>query len=66
LQLLNIQYPKSFHPTRLLRMAIFRLTLLDSLIVLYNARTMFKTLNFANNNNDDNNDPRIVGRSLAG
>jgi len=32
----------------------------------YNTATMKKNLNFANNNNDNDNNPRIVGRSVAG
>jgi hypothetical protein len=32
----------------------------------YNAANMQFELRFANTNNNDNDDPRIVGRSLAG
>jgi hypothetical protein len=33
----------------------------------YNANTMFNSPRFANNNdNNDNDDPRVVGRSFAG
>jgi len=32
----------------------------------YNAVTMQSCYRFANDNNNDNDDPRIVGRSLAG
>jgi len=41
-------------------------TLLDFLIVLYNANIMQYRNRFANDNNNDNDDPRIVGRSFAG
>jgi len=40
------------------------LTLLDSTFVLYNAPIMQHPVRFANNNND-NDDPGIVGRSFA-
>ena len=45
--------------------AFSTLALLEFPLVLYNASIMQYPIRFANNNNNDNDDPGIVGRSFA-
>jgi len=47
------------------KQAFSTLTLLEFPFVLYNASTMQYPIRSANNNNNGNDDPGIVGRSFA-